>query len=97
MTLQNFDLSSDTPFFVGCNYWASHAGIAMWSDWQPEVVAEDFAQIGRAGLEVARVFPLWPEFQPLKVLRTGGGAPSNMDMATVRWQTIPRARPASRP
>jgi hypothetical protein len=22
----------------GCNYWASHAGTAMWQDWQPEIV-----------------------------------------------------------
>ena len=22
-------------FKIGCNYWASHAGVAMWSDWRP--------------------------------------------------------------
>ena len=45
-------------FFTGCNYWASHAGTAMWRDWRPEVVAEDFRLLGENGVEVARVFPL---------------------------------------
>lgn len=31
-----------SEFFVGCNYWASHAGTAMWRDWRPEVVEADF-------------------------------------------------------
>lgn len=59
-------------FFTGCNYWASHAGTAMWRDWRPEVVAEDFRLLGENGVEVARVFPLWPDFQPIQAL-TGGG------------------------
>jgi len=24
-------------FVVGANYWASHAGTAMWRDWRPDV------------------------------------------------------------
>ncbi|WP_294479138.1 hypothetical protein [uncultured Victivallis sp.] len=59
-------------FFTGCNYWASHAGTAMWRDWRPEVVAEDFRQLARNGVTVARVFPLWPDFQPIQAL-TGFG------------------------
>ncbi len=61
-----------TEFFVGCNYWASHAGTAMWRDWKPEVVAEDFRILAGHGLQVLRVFPLWPDFQPIQAL-TGGG------------------------
>ena len=61
-----------TDFFVGCNYWASHAGTAMWRDWKPEVVAEDFRILAGNGLQVLRVFPLWPDFQPIQAL-TGGG------------------------
>ena len=64
--------ASGTEFFVGCNYWASHAGTAMWRDWQPEVVAEDFRTLSAHGLQVLRVFPLWPDFQPIQAL-TGGG------------------------
>ncbi|MFH1707245.1 MAG: beta-mannanase [Planctomycetota bacterium] len=62
-------------FVIGCNYWASHAGTAMWSDWRPKVVAADLRRLSRAGLEVLRVFPLWPDFQPLVLLRGGGGSP----------------------
>lgn len=58
---------------VGCNYWASHAGTAMWSDWQPEVVKADLQQLAAEGMQVLRVFPLWPDFQPLTQLYTGGG------------------------
>lgn len=62
-------------FFTGCNYWASHAGTRMWSDWNPEVVEEDFRRMHEAGLTLVRVFPLWPDFQPITLLRQGGGAP----------------------
>ena len=61
-----------SEFFVGCNYWASHAGTAMWRDWRPEVVEADFRLLAENGVEVARVFPLWPDFQPIQAL-TGGG------------------------
>ncbi len=58
---------------TGCNYWASHAGIRMWSDWREEVVREDFRKIASAGISVVRTFPLWPEFQPLTLLRSAAG------------------------
>ncbi len=60
-------------FSLGVNYWASHAGTNMWSDWREEVVAADLRQLADAGLQVLRVFPLWPDFQPLEVLRAGRG------------------------
>lgn len=52
-------------FTVGCNWWASHAGTYMWRDWRPEVVESDFARLKAAGMETIRLFPLWPDFQPL--------------------------------
>ncbi|WP_240633269.1 glycoside hydrolase 5 family protein [Paenibacillus montanisoli] len=55
-----------SPFFVGCNYWALHAGTAMWSDWRPEVVEADLRKLAGEGIEVLRVFPLWPDFQPIE-------------------------------
>jgi hypothetical protein len=61
-------------FIIGCNYWASHAGTHMWRDWQPDVVAADFKQLAEAGLQVLRVFPLWPDFQPITQLYGGGGS-----------------------
>ena len=62
-------------FVIGCNYWASHAGTAMWSDWQPEVVEADLKLLAQAGLQSLRVFPLWPDFQPISLLRGGEGKP----------------------
>jgi hypothetical protein len=55
-------------FALGCNYWASHAGIFMWSQWQPEIIEEDFRLLSQSGLKVLRVFPLWPVFQPITQL-----------------------------
>ncbi|MBU3113319.1 hypothetical protein [Clostridium lacusfryxellense] len=60
-------------FFTGCNYWASHAGTAMWSDWKPEVVDNDLKRLFEEGLEVLRIFPLWPDFQPIEMLYTSEG------------------------
>ena len=57
-------------FSIGCNYWASHAGTNMWHDWQPATVAADLEQLSQeAGLQVLRIFPLWPDFQPLNCLK----------------------------
>lgn len=57
-------------FVTGCNYWASHAGTAMWRDWRPDAVAADLRQLSdEAGLEVLRVFPLWSDFQPITAQR----------------------------
>ena len=69
------DLLREGTFTLGCNYWASHAGTAMWRDWNPEVVRADLANLAAHGLQVLRVFPLWPDFQPIVQLRGGGGAP----------------------
>ena len=61
-------LTTPGTFLVGSNYLGSHAGTAMWSDWQPDVVAQDFKRFADAGLQLIRVFPMWPDFQPLSVL-----------------------------
>ena len=62
-------------YFVGCNYWASHAGTAMWSDWRPEVVESDFKRLSEHKVKVLRVFPLWPDFQPITLLCKYSGIP----------------------
>ena len=66
-----FDLPS--KFFVGVNYWASHAGTLMWADWQPERVDQDLQALAAAGVDVIRVFRLWPDFQPIHSLYGGEG------------------------
>lgn len=68
------------PFLLGCNYWASHAGTRMWADWRPDVVEADLCQLAAAGLRTLRVFPLWPDFQPITLLRTGHGRPQEIRM-----------------
>jgi hypothetical protein len=50
----------------------------MWSDWLPEVVEVDLAQLAQAGLQVLRVFPLWSVFQPLTQLYGAGGSPQEV-------------------
>ncbi len=72
---QKNHLTEAGVFSVGCNYWASHAGTSMWRDWRPEVVDMDLRELAAGGLEILRIFPLWPDFQPLHLLRGGGGRP----------------------
>ncbi len=61
---------------LGINYWASHAATRMWSQWDETVVENDIKNLAGVGCEYLRVFPLWPDFQPIMVLRsnchTGG-------------------------
>lgn len=58
---------------VGCNYWASHAGVRMWRDWNPRQVERDLDALAACGMTVLRVFPLWPDFQPLTRERAFSG------------------------
>ena len=69
------DLTQPGGFVVGANYWASHAGTRMWSDWRPEIVEDDLRRLSQAGLQLLRVFPLWSVFQPIQRLYGGGGHP----------------------
>lgn len=59
------DIFTEGEFFVGCNYWAKNAGMYMWSQWRPDVVERELAELAKYGTKVLRVFPLWPDFQPL--------------------------------
>jgi len=54
-------------FHTGCNYWASNAGCFMWQNWDAEIVENDFKLLSGSGLKTLRVFPIWSDFQPLKV------------------------------
>lgn len=61
-------------FFTGCNYWASHAGIYMWRNWSAADVERDLEQLAAYNMTVLRVFPLWPDFQPLTRFYGGCGS-----------------------
>ena len=54
-------------YFLGCNGWASHAGTNMWHEWDEGVVEADFRRFAENGLRLLRVFPLWSDFQPIKI------------------------------
>ena len=69
----NTELFKDGEFFVGCNYWASHAGTNMWHDWKPEVIDKDFELLAKSKVKVVRAFPLWSDFQPIKMHYTQAG------------------------
>jgi len=58
----------DGVFFTGCNYWASHAGTNMWKDWRPDIVENDLRLLSEANIKTLRVFPLWPDFQPISLV-----------------------------
>ena len=61
-------------FVTGVNYWASNAGIKMWSDFDEAVIDSDFKKLAEVKMDVVRLFPLWSEFQPVRQLyRYGGG------------------------
>jgi beta-galactosidase len=70
---KKISLTQSGKYVLGCNYWASHAGTNMWKDWRPEVVDADLKQISEAGMQVIRVFPIWPDFQPIYQFYSGEG------------------------
>ena len=53
-------------FYAGCNYWASDSGMYMWRRWNEKTVENDFKLLSEIGVRMVRVFPLWPDFQPVK-------------------------------
>jgi len=62
-------------FGLGANYWASHAATDMWKDWRMDVMEGDLAALAAHGSQVLRVFPIWPDFQPITRLYKGDGTP----------------------
>ena len=64
MDVQHFEQGT---FFIGCNYWASHAGTFMWNDWDEQTVEDDLHRLSEARIHTLRIFPLWSDFQPLKM------------------------------
>ena len=67
------NIFNNGKLFVGINYWASHNSINMWRDWDEKKVEEDFFKLKEAGISVLRIFPLWPDFQPLTALYMNNG------------------------
>lgn len=71
---------ASSSFLTGVNYWASHAATQMWSDWDEDVVKNDLSALRQHGTRMLRVFPVWPDFQPIKRLYDGQGKPVEFRM-----------------
>ena len=72
--IKSVSLTRNGTFFIGCNYWASHAGTNMWKDWRQDVVEADLKQLSESGMQVIGVFPLWPDFQFIYQSYSGSGS-----------------------
>ncbi len=68
-------------FVTGVNYWASNAGIKMWSEFDERVVDSDFEKIARLKMDVVRIFPLWSDFQPVERLYSYQGIEGDLTMS----------------
>lgn len=62
------DFMKTNRYYIGANYWASHASINMWSEWDADAVERDFIALSSHGVDCLRMFLLWPDFQPLKAI-----------------------------
>ena len=52
------------PFTLGVNYWPRRKAMYWWPNFDAAEVDDDFALIQSLGLNVARIFLLWDDFQP---------------------------------
>lgn len=53
-------------FAIGCNYWASNAGMRTWEMFDESVIDKDFATLSENGVDTIRVFPTWDAFQQVE-------------------------------
>ncbi len=61
-------------YCIGCNYWSSKSAMYMWRDWDETVIESDFKILSENGINVLRIFPLWPDFQPITKLYGPNGS-----------------------
>lgn len=51
-------------FLLGVNYWPARKFVRMWSRFDAHEIDRDFAALEALGLQLVRLFILWPDFQP---------------------------------
>ncbi len=61
-------------FILGCNYWASNAGIEMWKEFDLNAIEKDLSILSENGIKYLRVFPSWRDFQPASPIISSRGA-----------------------
>ena len=74
-------------FSVGVNYWASHAGIKMWNQFDINEIEDDFQALKKAGVNTVRLFPLWSDFQP--VMWAAGSSNRPLEMVFTDGSPLP--------
>lgn len=52
------------PFTLGVNYWPRKKAMYWWKDFDRGEVEGEFGEIAALGLDVARIFLFWEDFQP---------------------------------
>ncbi len=57
-------------FAIGCNYWASNAGMKTWEKFDEKVIEKDFTTLSCNGVDTIRVFPTWDVFQEIRDTKT---------------------------
>lgn len=77
-------------FRLGANYWPRHRGVKMWQDWHPEEIEVEFKEMKSIGINTARIFLTWNDFQPIKEFRGGHnlGEPAKICLRHDENQTI---------
>ncbi len=53
-------------FLIGCNYWASNAGMKTWEKFDEKVIDKDFSTLSQNGVDTIRIFPTWDAFQEVR-------------------------------
>jgi len=57
-------MTQRADFTLGVNYWPRKKAMYWWKDFDRAEVGAEFAEIASLGLQVARIFLLWEDFQP---------------------------------
>lgn len=83
------NLFNNNEFFIGCNYWASHAGIDMWKNWDEDVVRRDLKLLSENGIKALRIFPLWSDFQPIRLHLDYNVLPKEMRLGEKPFEHTP--------
>ena len=55
---------TEQPFTLGVNYWPRRKAMYWWPNFDAAEVNDDFALIQSLGMNIARIFLLWDDFQP---------------------------------
>jgi endo-1,4-beta-mannosidase len=79
-------------FLVGVNYWASDSGCFMWQRFNEQVITDDLKFLKSRGINVLRVFPLWSDFQPVKLYTQQYGVSREMRVNGCRLDTTPEVQ-----